>query len=512
MPFSESVEKCGVAGVIAPRGKDAIPTVAFVGTRLQHRGQEGGGIGVKQLQGGFEIYKACERFGLVFPSVSGLEHIRSEKPGFTGEIAVCQTRYRTTGPADLLCYAQPILVKEDGKSLMGAHNGNIANYSELFDDLKSHNIILDTEGNCDAIGKPLPPSDSEILFRKIASASGSDWAERIARGVEGARGSFSLVLATDQNEMFAVRDPFGIRPISFGKLDGYFIIASETHVLDMIGAVDQTEVLKGEMWRFRPEKDPEKIIYDNSKPWKRCDFEDWYFSWPSSRRNGITKSAVRRSCGYQLGLEEKWLRRKVSADVVVCVPDSARVGAMSFAHEVNVPYEELIYKERYDDKGNRTFIGSNEDLRLEMLEKKFYVDDGVAGKVVYVIDDTGVRLTTQRIIAPALRRKGAKEVHARLLAPKFVRPCFLGTNINQREELKAVEIIDKFWQIKNDETLARETGLDSIAFLTMNGRDRVRKQLGEDTNDFCGYCHGDKGPFNSTYYDPDILHENYQLV
>lgn len=502
-------EKCGIAGVITQPGENAANVVVVVAKQLQHRGQEGGGVGVKRLQGDFQLYREGRRFGQIFSSPEILSN-----NGLNGEIALGHTRYRTRGPANLTCYAQPMRIHEQQGSLLGAHNGNIANAEELLGELRSKGIRLDTENQVDDLNNLLPISDSEILFRRIASSPGMDWTEKIARGLSGVEGSFSLLLATDRDEMIALRDPWGVRPLSFGRLNGYFVVASETHVLDMIGAVDQTEVGKGEMWVFRSKKDPERVIYDDSKPWKRCDFEDWYFAWPSSRRNGIEASAIREACGYQLAKEELSLGRLVNADMVVCAPDTARSGATFFAEGTDTPYRERIYKSRYDGEGNRSFIGSSEAMRRLLIDKKYHYDSQLAGQVIYLTDDTGVRLLTTGIMDRALKeRAGVKEVHVRLLAPKFIRPCFLGTNINVRDELGVMELRDGVWVVKSDEQIAREIGADSVAFLSMDGRRRVRERFGERAEDFCGYCHGDCGPdFNFSRYDPALALERSLVV
>lgn len=502
-------ENCGIVGVIAPIGQDSAVIAAKMGAELQHRGQEGGGIAVKKFDHGFSIHRSGKRFGLAFHSSSILKRY-----GLRGEIALAHTRYRTTGPASDELYSQPMLVKYGDRILAGGHNGNIANVEELLEDLHSKDITLTTENIFGKNGRRFPISDSEVLFNRIVSSSGSDWIEKTVSGLKGVEGAFSVTLATDQNELIALRDPWGIRPLSFGRLNGYWVVASETSVLDKLGALEQTEISKGQMWVFREGKEPEAINYETSKERKYCDFEDWYFSWPSSRRHDIEVEFIREAAGMELANEEKLYRKIANADLVTCVPDTGRSSAVPFAESLGFPYRDRIFKERYDDKGIRSFIGSSQLLRVAILEDKYLLSRSLQDQVIYLVDDTAVRINTMRILTRALKEQvGVKEVHLRFSAPKFLRPCVLGVNINRREELGAVELKDGLWTEKSDEQIAKEINADSVAFLLMEGREKVRRKFGEDINHFCGYCHGDSGPsFDMSKYDKGLLLEQKKFA
>lgn len=509
MASVEFHENCGVAGVIAPKGEDAAPIAAKVGAELQHRGQEGGGIATKQLEGGFNIFRSGKRFGLAFSSTDVLDQQKLK-----GEIALAHTRYRTTGPASDELYSQPMLVTLRERTLVGGHNGNIANAEELLEELHSKDIYLKTENFFDQDSRTFPVSDSEVLFNRMLISEGGSWPEKIARALEGVEGAFSVTLATDHNELIALRDPWGIRPLSFGRINGYWIVASETSVLDKIGASDQIEVDKGEMWIFKDGKEPQPLIYDNTKPRKYCDFEDWYFSWPSSRRHNIEVELIREAAGVQLAKEERMYRKLINVDLVTCVPDTGRSSAIPFAEGLNLPYRDRIFKERYDDKGIRSFIGSSDLLRINILEDKYLLSRSLEGQIIYVVDDTAVRITTMKILANALKyQAGVKEVHLRFSAPKFIRPCVLGVNINKREELGAVEFKNGEWVEKSDEQIAKEINADSVAFLLMDGRESIRRHFGENVDHFCGYCHGGSGPaFDMSKYDKGLLLEQREFA
>lgn len=510
MSKTEFHENCGIVGVIAPKGEDSAYIAAKMGAELQHRGQEGGGMVTKKIDSEFNIYRSAKRFGLAFPSAKFLK-----RNHLSGEVALAHTRYRTTGPASDELYSQPMLVNFKGRTLAGGHNGNFPDAERYLEDLHAKNITLSTENVQDKKGRKYPVSDSEIIINKIASSGGEDWIERVVNGLDGVEGAYSLTLATDQNELIILRDPWGIRPLSFGRLNGHFVAASETSVLDKLGAVDQREVDKGELWVFRPGEDPKQFVYDNSKKRKYCDFEDWYFSWPSSRRNGNEVEIIRETVGSQLAKEERSQRQVVNADLVTCVPDTGRSSAIPFAESLSLPYRDRIFKERYDDRGIRSFIGSSDLLRVKILEDKYLLSRSLEGQIIYVVDDSAIRITTMRILTRALKEQvGVREVHFRFAAPKFIRPCVLGVNINKREELGAVEFINGYWREKDNECIAREINADSVAFLSLEGRREVRVKSGENPDHFCGYCHGDSGPsFDMNKYDKGLnLEQNFSVV
>jgi amidophosphoribosyltransferase len=389
--------------------------------------------------------------------------------------------------------------------LAGAHNGNVANYAELLHELPAHGRYLDSHGLVDDGGHGLPPSDSEVLFRRIARAAGDSWPERIVNGLVGVEGAYSLILTTDADELIALRDPWGIRPLSWGVVDGHYLVASETCVLDSQRAVEQYEIQPGEMWRFRPGEPPERIVYRRAQARKYCDFEDWYFSFPPSVRDGVEVREIRKRCGIELAREERARGRLVDADLVIGIPDTGRTGAITFARTLDLEYDEGIYRGRSGKQSRRTFIEKSELLREQGGEHKYKPSRSLRGKVLYVVDDSSVRLVTWRILFKNLREHfGVRAIHARSLAPKFIRPCVLGVNINGRQELGAVEMKAGGWEVRRDEAIAREVGADSVAFLSMAGRANLRRHFGEDPDAFCGYCHGEEGPpFRFSVYDPE---------
>jgi amidophosphoribosyltransferase len=516
--FSKEIhDKCGVGAVMASiEGEDVSAVAANIGYVQSNRGHEGAGLARKRLNGGFALHRGTERFAKVFPSMATLD-----ANDLRGEIVIAHNRYRTTGASDDIDYAQPMLIQEFGRTLIGAHNGNIANAEELYHQLKREGTNFVTENKFDEYGNRLPVSDSEILFRKIARAEGVDWKEKVINGLKGVEGSFSFVIGTDTNDVIAGRDPWAVRPMSWGRLNGYFVIASETSVLDKMNVYDQEEIPKGELRIFRPNQMPESVVYDNTKKLSYCDLEDYYVSNPDSRRRNVEADLIREILGKELAREELESGRLVKyADYVCPVPDSGRSAAITFSEEVGIRYRERLYKERYSEifdsseEGARSFIASNEILNKRILDNKFRKSRDLEGKVIYLIDDTGIRLRTLKQLAIPLKNDlRVREIHVRYAAPKFLRPCVLGINIKSREELGAVKQIDGIWMKKSNEEIAEEMHVDSVGFLSMAGRARVREYFGESSQDFCGYCHGAEGPgFDMSKYDPDLLKEKNVVV
>lgn len=508
MSLNECNEKCGIGAGIAPESVDIVPIVINIGMELIHRGQEEGGLSAQSGGNQPVVYRDSKRFDVMVA-----EKDFATNHNLVGNIALAHTRYRTTGPVKQ-CYAQPMDIIEGQRRIDLVTNGNVANFKDLYRELKAQGATFDTENQYDEEGRLASPSDSEVLFRKIARAEGNSWAERIANGVKDVEGSYSIVAATDYGELIALRDPWGIRPLSFGRINGYFVVASETVALDKINAKEITEINKGEMWVFKNDGKPERIIYSGNQKRSYCDFEDYYFSHPASIRNGIEIAEIRKACGRQLAIEEITKNRiPKGIEQVIYAPDTSRSGSGPFGFKLGLPVEEKIFKERYGERGVRSFIGSSDILRKGIIDAKFVYSTTLKGKNIYVLDDTGVRLTTAKLIFRKLKELGVAEIHARFLAPKFVRPCFLGTNINRREELGAVEKRGGNWYIKSDAQIASELGVESVAFLSMEGRRAVRESFGERVDDFCGYCHGDCGPdMNFVKYDPDLVKERYNIA
>ena len=358
--MNEVNEKCGVFGIFG-KGLD-VSRLAFYGLfALQHRGQESSGIATAD---GREI-RSHKSMGLVNQAYS--EEVIEK---LTGHIAIGHNRYSThlgTG----LTHAQPRVI---GQKLALAHNGNLPSVTVLLNFLQDNKVAI--EGL----------NDSELMAEAVAyyMREGQNMPQAVKSAYPLFTGAFSLVIMS-QNELVAVRDECGIRPLAMGKLNGGYVFASETCAFHTIGAEFLREVNPGEMVVVSDSGVvSEQIVPANPK----LDiFEFVYFARPDSELMGKSVYEVRRRCGVRLAEE-----RKINADIVVPVPETAIPVAVGYAAASGIPLEMALVKNRYI---HRTFIQPEQHSRDLGVKLKLTPLPGVLrGKRVIVIDDSIVRGTT----------------------------------------------------------------------------------------------------------------------
>jgi len=387
------------------------------------------------------------------------EYDLSRLPGY---ISVGHTRYSTTGSSNLN-NAQPIVSKGINVEIALGHNGNVINAMELREELHDWGISFDTS------------ADSEIIAHLISNAPAQNWADRAAYAMRKLRGAYSLVMMTT-NELIGMRDPLGVRPLCIGKLNGGWVIASESCALDHIGAEFLREILPGEA-----------VVIDDNGPRSEyrkevegfqgnCVFEHIYFSRPDSILDGNLVYSTRMAMGAELAKEYP-----VQADVVIGVPDSATASAVGYSQESGIQFGEGLVKNRYV---GRTFILPDQRLReLGVRRKLNILPQVLEGKRVVVVDDSIVRGTTTPHVVKLLRRGGAKEVHLRICAPPIVSPCHFGVDMATKDELLAANMsVD---QIKEF------IGADSLGYLSQEGL--LRSVKGEKGK-YCMGCFTGKYP------------------
>lgn len=438
-------EECGVFGIVAP-GEDVARISYFALYALQHRGQESAGIATFD---GDEM-RAHHGMGLVAQAFDEDALVR-----LGGTMAVGHTRYSTAG-SNQAANAGPIVCQSDLGPIAVAHNGNLTNAVQLREELESNGEQFSTT------------TDSEILARLIARAPGSGIVDRIRHAMTEMVGAFSLsVLA--EGRVFAVRDPYGVRPLCLGKINDHWVIASETCALMTIGAEFVREVAAGEI----VEVDEGDLVTHGITAADHealCLFEMIYFARPDSQIHGQRLHQARQAMGRELFREHP-----IDADVVIGLPDSATPATIGYAKESGIPYAEALIKNRYI---GRTFIQPDQRLRESGVSLKFnIVPEVVEGKRVVLVDDTIVRGTTSRPIVNLIREAGAKEVHMRVHAPPIKWPCYLGVDLARREELIAARL--------SVPEIGDEIGADSIAYLSLEGLFRA---IGETGTGFCTGC------------------------
>jgi len=444
-------EECGVIGVARPDG-EGVAQLAFFGLfALQHRGQEAAGIAVSDGHRA-RVHKAAGLVTNVF-TPEALAPLN----GYHG---IGHNRYSTTGVSSDR-NIQPFLVETMHGPLALAHNGNLVNAGALRDELLARGFALSAT------------SDSEVMTLMLAAAGGSSWEERIERTIPAWKGAYSLViLAADR--VIAVRDPWGFRPLSVGRLPtGGHAVASETCALTTLGCVEITEVQPGEIVTLCGDELVCRQVLAPAADTARCTFEFVYFSRPDSSWGGLNVHEVRQRLG-----EELARACPVQADVVIPVPDSSIPAAIGFANASGLPFNDGLIKNRYI---GRTFIEPTQDIRERGVALKFNALAGnLAGKRVVMIDDSLVRGTTAGPLVGLIREAGATEVHVRITCPPITHACHFGVDMGHDGDLMAARL--------DVAAMCDEIGADSLGFLPIEAMMRSVGNADGAGTGFCNAC------------------------
>ena len=445
-PGDRPHEECGIVGIFAPN--EDVARMAYFGLfALQHRGQEAAGIAVSDGQTA-RIHKDVGMVSQVF-TPQNLAPLQ-------GHFAIGHTRYSTTG-SSAARNAQPFLIETQYGPLAVAHNGNLVNTNQLRENLLHRGIGLQSS------------SDSEVITMMLAGAEGRTWDERIRRTMPAWQGAYSLVVLT-RDSVFAVRDPWGFRPLSIGMLPhGGHAVSSESGALRTLGCQAIREVQPGEVIMLTNAALRVTQALPPAAHLARCTFEHIYFSRPDSVWDGRNVHQVRQRLGEQLALEAP-----VEADAVLPVPDSSIPAAIGYARLSGLPYIDGFIKNRYI---GRTFIQPTDSLRRQGVALKFNVlEENVRDQRVVVIDDSIVRGNTSGPLVRMLREGGASEIHLRITCPPIAHPCYMGVDMGTYDELIAHRM--------NVEQIRQHIGCDSLHFLSLEG---MMRAIGR-AEGYCNAC------------------------
>ena len=463
-------EECGVVAISTPNG-DGIAQLTFFGLfALQHRGQEAAGIAVSDGQRA-RVHKDAGLVSNVFT--------KAALAPLTGYHAIGHTRYSTTGGSSSR-NVQPFLVETMHGPLATAHNGNLVNAQALRSELLAKGFGLTAS------------SDSEVLTLMLASSGGSTWEERVERTLPAWKGAFSLVLLA-ADEVVAVRDPWGFRPLSVGRLPhGGHAVASETCALSTLGCTDIDEVKPGEIVTLRGAEIRRRQALTPATKQARCTFEFVYFSRPDSRWDGQMVHTVRQNLGRELARETH-----VDADVVVPVPDSSIPAAIGYSQESGIAFNDGLIKNRYI---GRTFIEPTQDIRERGVALKFNaLSSNLDGRRVIVIDDSLVRGTTAGPLVRLIRDAGAKEVHVRITCPPITDACHFGVDMGHDGDLVAARLsIDQ---------IREHIDADSLAFLSLEGMMRAVGRKDGSGDGYCNACFTGQYPIEVELAQPKLSFE-----
>jgi amidophosphoribosyltransferase len=442
-------DHCGVFGVY---GHEEAAKLTYLGLyALQHRGQESAGI---VSSDGAELH-AHRGMGLV-------EEIFEKEAlaQLPGAAAIGHTRYSTAGDTSLT-NAQPLLIDCNKGKIALAHNGNLTNAADWRRKLEHRGSIFQTT------------SDTEVIVHLVARSTGRNLTAALGDALNQVEGAYSLVAIT-REELFAMRDPRGFRPLCLGRLGEAWLVASETCAFDLLDAEHVRDIEPGEMVRIS-RSGVESIHFAPPKPHQFCIFEHVYFARPDSTVFGRAVNQSREMLGRLLARE-----KPADADIVVPVPDSGVPAAVGYALGSGIPFRQALIRNHYI---GRTFIEPSQAIRDFGVKLKLNpVRALLEGQRVALVDDSIVRGTTSRKIVRMVRAAGAREVHVRISCPPTVSPCYYGVDTPTKEELIAsqhsVEEIRQFLEA------------DSLGYLSLEG---LRQAVGDSAEagrgSFCTSCY-----------------------
>jgi amidophosphoribosyltransferase len=433
---------CAVVGVYGDENASKIAYYALFA--MQHRGQEATGISASD---GKHI-KTIKSRGLVTEVFddNSFEILK-------GDMAIGHNRYSTAGH-DSILDAQPIFARYALGEISIVHNGNLINKKEVRDELIKEGAIFATS------------MDTENVVHLIARSQEEHLKERIIEALEKVKGAYCFIIQS-RTKMFVIRDRYGVRPLSLGKLEsGGYIVASETCAFDLVKAKFIRDIRPGEMLIFDKELPEEmKSVQLYESDYRPCAFEYIYFARPDSVIDGKSVYKVRGRIGWALANEAK----HIEADMVVPVPDSGVAAALGYSKKSGIPFELAIVRNHYV---GRTFIEPTQEIRdMKVKLKLSPIKEKINGKRVIVLDDSLVRGTTSRQIVKMLQESGAKEVHMMIAAPEIKYPCKYGIDTPSFDELMSAN--------KSKEEIRDYMGADSLTFLSIEA---LKEAIGYDRN------------------------------
>jgi amidophosphoribosyltransferase len=466
-------EACGVIGVISRDKSYNVCESIYLGLyALQHRGQESAGIATYHNE-----FVNIKRGNGLLTSVFKPDDFEVLK----GNAGIGHVRYSTTG-SGYIQNVQPIIARYWGGMMAISHNGNIVNSWELRNTLIENGATIHSS------------SDTEIILHLIAQEQERSLEKAILSSIYKIRGAYSIVQIAGE-KLIGIRDPYGFRPLCLGKMVDGYVMASETTALDIIGATFLRDIKPGEMVVCDGNEIKSHMFKEKQRN-ALCVFEYIYFARADSIIDGISVYEVRKKMGRELARSSK-----ITADVVIPVPDSGITTAIGFSRESGIPFEIGLFKNSYV---GRTFIHPGTSERGSRVKIKLNpIKSALKGKRVAVVDDSIVRGTTSKRIIRMIRDAGAKEVHLYISSPPITHPCFFGIDTSVKKTLIA--------STQSVEDIRRYLDVDTLTYITISG---LSKAVGKPLNTLCYACfNGDYPiPVAEESEDGKLLLEEYRVL
>jgi amidophosphoribosyltransferase len=482
---------CGVVGVYGTA--DASLNTYYGLHALQHRGQEACGIVTQSInEKGHSIFNIHKGEGLVSEVFEDSKIFKNFLPGYK---AIGHNRYSTTGSSKSEKNIQPFVVNYRLGNLAVAHNGNLTNAKELREELINEGAIFQTT------------SDTEVILHLIARSRLNNQVDQIKEALDKLEGAYCLTILTD-DKLIAARDPYGFRPLSIAKLNGAYIVASETCAFDLLTAQFIREVNPGELLvideeAYKKNEIKSYQIKPEKYPSKHCIFEYIYFSRPDSFIFGHNVDKMRRRLGKILAKKYPVTDKDGEKVIVISVPDSSNTTALGYQSQlekqgISSKLEIGLIRSHYI---GRTFIQPGQEKRELGVRFKFNTVKGVLeGRTVVMVDDSIVRGTTSRQLVNLIKEANPKEIHIRISSSPITHPCFYGMDFPSGEELIANQMH------RNIKEIQKYLGVDSLEYLTI---DEMLEAVSEaNSENFCTACFSGDYP---TLIDTNFKKEIYEL-
>jgi amidophosphoribosyltransferase len=447
-------EECGVFGIY---GHSEAARLTYLGLyALQHRGQESCGMVASNGE------QLISERGMGYVS-EVFDQARLDR--LPGPAAIGHVRYSTAGEVSIN-ECQPFLVRCQHGQIAVCHNGNLPFAREERKRLESGGAIFSST------------SDTEVILHGVARSRAASVAEAIPEVLRDTEGAFSMLFLTP-NELIAIRDPRGFRPLALGRLDDSWVVASETCAFDLIDAKYVRDIEPGEMVVINQEglRSSHPL---STQAHSMCLFEHVYFSRPDSIIFGKSVNRSRHKMGQRLAIEQP-----ADADVVFPVPDSGVPAAIGYSAESGLPFRFGLVRNHYV---GRTFIEPRQTIRSFGVRIKLNpVRHLIEGKRIVLIDDSIVRGTTSKKIVGMIREAGAKEIHMRISCPPTVSPCYYGVDTPNKSELIAANY--------SIEGIRDFIGADSLGYLSLEG---MQEATGLSATESCAACWNERYPTRIT--------------
>ena len=436
---------CGIVGIYS--NKDIAKELYYALYSIQHRGQESCGIAISDGEN-INYKKDMGLVGDVFKE--------NELSSLKGNMGIGHVRYSTAGGSHL-ANGQPLVGSCRKRKLALAHNGNLVNANYLREMLEEDGYMFQAN------------SDTEVILYILARYYKGDIVESLKLTMDYIKGAYSLVIM-GEDELVAVRDPHGFRPLILGKKGDEYIVASENCAIDILGGEVIRDIEPGEIVVIKDGELKSYFYSENYKSVKKsCIFEHIYFARNDATIDNVNAYDFRVKCGGMLAKNDN-----IKADIVVPVPDSGWAGAIGYSTASGIPVSEGLVKNRYV---GRTFIKpTQEEREIGVKIKLNPLSSIVKGKSIVLVDDSIVRGTTSKLIIKSLKDAGASEIHLRITSPPVQYSCYYGIDTPHRSNLIASH--------NSVEEIRKYIGCDSLQFLEIE----AMIEATEGKTNFCKAC------------------------